>query len=328
MKIGLIGAGYWGKNLARVLRQLDVLSVICDSSSENLMRAIDIYSAPGMHFYNKIENLLKSDIDAVVIATPPQTHFSLAMASLAAGKHVFVEKPMTVFSKEAGILTNKALNDRKILQVGHTFIYNSGIRKLKEYIDNRELGVIKYIDIQYLNLGKYQRGGVILDLAAHGLSVADYLLGIDDTTSVNVKVSKACFNNKNLIDWANITACYSNKVLLNLSINWLHPMKTRKFVVVGSKKMAIFDDINEPRIQLIDKSVRLEESSSSWGNSMANYTIGNIVIPNIQFREPLKEEMIAFIDSIETGNQSIADGKQGQRVVEIIDKIRVMESVL
>jgi predicted dehydrogenase len=326
MRVGLIGYGYWGKNLARVLNELGVLSNICDTNKDNLSKARNLYSKFGILMHNDIDIFLEY-VDAVVIATPPQTHFNLGMKCLQSNKHTFIEKPMTTSTKEAGILVGEAINKDRILQVGHTFIYNSGIRKLKDYINNGELGKIKYIDIQQVNLGKYQKGGVILDLAAHGLSIADYLLDIDMYTTMRCQVAKACLNYKDIIDWADIVVCYSKGVILRLNISWLHPLKIRKFTVVGDKKMVIFDDINEPRLQLIDKSVRFEESTSSWGNSMANYQVGNIVIPNIKFKEPLKEEMMAFLEAIKSGLQPIANGNQGSRVTEIMDKLLCMEKL-
>ena len=316
-RIAIVGAGYWGTNLARVLSQLGVLYAICDSDEKNLRRVKSSY--PNIPVYKNASKLIQSDIEGIVIATPPNTHFKLGMASLMANKHTFIEKPVTTVYGEAVILNEEAKIRNLVLQVGHTFVYNSGIQKIKEYIDSGELGNIKYIDISYCNLGKYQAGGVILDLAAHGLSVADYLLGGVETT--DVKVSKANLNSKDLTDWANAVVYYRNGVVLNLSMSWFHPLKVRKFMVIGDKKMTVYDDINEPRIQIIDKSVRLQPSVSSWGNSIANYTVGNIVIPPIQLKEPLKEEMKAFIESIETGKHPIADGEQGKRVTGIMEKL-------
>lgn len=317
MKIGLCGFGYWGKNLARVLNQLRALSAICDNNKSNLNRAKILY--PNIKLYNSLNSMLKSDCDGVVIATPPHTHFNLGMKVLYSRKHVCIEKPMAISYSHAKTLNKYATNLGKTLQIGHTFVYNSGIRKIKEYIDNKTLGQVKYISIQQLNLGKYQRGGVILDLAAHGLSIADYLL--DGAEVKNIKVAKGYLRFSNIIDWASIVVYYKNGALLHLNLSWLHPIKIRKFTVVGNKKMVIFDDVNEPRIQLIDKSVRTQERQSSWGNSIINYNTGSIIIPNIKFKEPLKEEMSDFIHAIKTNSKPITDGKQGLRVVKILEKL-------
>ena len=318
-KILLCGYGYWGKNLARVLYQLGVLSAICDTNVDNLAKAAAAY--PNIVVYTKFDAALRSNVDAVVIVTPPKTHFILGYQALMAQKHVFVEKPMTTSLADATQLAEYALRQNRILQVGHTFLFNSGIRKMKEYIHTGELGNIKYIDIQQVNLGKFQSGGVILDLAAHGLSIADYLLGYPNSKVKDVNTSKASFMSPDLVDWANIVVNYEKGALLNLNISWLHPKKIRRFTVVGDEKMVIFDDINEPRIQLIDKSIRLEESVSCWGNSMANYTVGNIIIPTIKFEEPIKEEMKHFIQCIEKNEQPITNGVHGVRVMDIMERV-------
>lgn len=317
MKISLVGFGYWGKNLARALNQLGVLIAVCDNDRDHLQEALNTF--PKIVPYTCLDSLLKSNIDAVIIATPPKTHFTIAQKSLEAYKHVFVEKPMATNVRQAKILHGTALTHNRMLQVGHTFVYNSGIQKMKEYINNGELGNLKYIDIQFLNLGKYQEGGVILDLAAHGLSIADYLLNGESVK--DIKVAKANFS-LGMNDWANITGYYQSGIVLNLSLSWFYPTKVRRFTALGDKKMVIFDDIKEPRIQLIDKSVRTtNNSSSSWGTSMTNYTVGNIVIPNIRFTEPLKMEMLDFIEAIKSGKKPLANSEQGIRVTEILEKI-------
>lgn len=239
MNIGLIGAGYWGKNLARAFHQLGVLKVICDPSEEVLLAKKQKY--PNMEFTTSYaELLLRSDIDALVIATPAIMHYSMVREVLLAGKHVFVEKPLALTEQE-GLDLNKIAQDvGKVLFVGHILHYHSAIQKIKEMIQKGELGKLQYIYSNRLNLGKFRKEENILwSFAPHDISV---ILSLVNEEPTHVMAMGSNILHPEIADTTMTHLKFRNGVSAHIFVSWLHPFKEQKLVVIGDKKMVVFDD--------------------------------------------------------------------------------------
>jgi predicted dehydrogenase len=320
-KVGFVGYGYWGKNILRNLMALKNVEVVtvCDANVENLNKAATV-CGPKIKLTQHYRQLLKNkDIDAIVIATPPQTHFELAMEALQAGKHVFIEKPMTTNYQEAIDLYNQSILKQKQIMVGHTFVYNPVINDLKNMIDSGELGDIHYVDFIMTNLGKYQKDNILWDLAPHGISIILHLLNNPEIERVEVNGISAI--KTGLTDIAYLTLYFKNDGFANMHFSWLNPNKERKLTVVGSKKMAVFDDINPlEKLRIYNKGISEDKSFSSWGDSIVGYRHGDIVSPVTSTGEPLRNELTHFIDCILNNRKSITDGSHGAKVVKIIEE--------
>lgn len=324
VKIGFVGYGYWGKNILRNLVNIKDVEVIavCDMTPANLKKAKELY--PDIkEFTDSYDTLVKNiDIDAIVIATPPDTHYDLALKALKANKHLFVEKPLATNSKKAKKLVSLAKTKKKVLMTGHTFIYNPALNDVKRLIQSGELGQIHYIDFVMTNLGKYQKYNVLWDLAPHGISIILYLLDNPEITRVEVNGISAI--KKDLLDVAYLTLYYESG-FATIHFSWLNPDKVRKLTIVGSKKMIVFDDIAPlEKIRIYDKGIEKEDIKgtdfSSWGESIVGYRHGSIIIPVSSTGEPLGIEMRHFIYCILNKKEPITNGKQGLKVVEIIEE--------
>jgi len=325
INIAFLGYGYWGKNILRNLLDMDNVEVaaVCDSNENNLKKATELVTKNSQYNpklisttdYNNI--ISNEEIEAIVIATPPQTHFELAMKALKAGKHVFIEKPMTTNYQDAIDLYNQGILSQKQVMVGHTFIYHPVINDLKKLIDAGELGDIYSINFEMVNLGKFQQLGVLWDLLPHGVSIILYLLNNPEVVRIEINGTSAI--NKGLIDNAYLTLYFKNESFATIHVSWLHPCKERKLTVVGSKQMAIFDDINPlESLRIYNKGVNKDRSFSSWGDSIVGYRHGNIISPVTSTGEPLKKELEHFIDCISNNKKPITDGSHGANVVQII----------
>lgn len=323
IKVGCVGYGYWGKNIMRnlaTMKNVD-LGIVCDSNPTNLIKAKEVLGDKLFYTSNYSELITNPEIEAIVISTPPQTHYELAYQAIKAGKHVFVEKPMTTNYNDAIDVAGRAIENNLILMVGHTFVYNPVINDLKYLIESGELGEIYYIDFNMTNLGKYQQYNVLWDLAPHGISIVLHLLNNPEVIRVEVNGISAIRNN--LTDIAYLTLYFKNGSFANMHFSWLNPNKQRQLTVVGSKKMAVFDDINPlEKIRLYDKGIseKVNKEFSSWGESIIGYRHGNIIIPNTSTGEPLKKELEHFIDCIINNTRPITDGSNGTKVVKIIEE--------
>ena len=330
IKIGFCGYGYWGKNILRNLLDMDNVEVvgICDTNETNLEKATKLITKNSAYNPKLISTTNYShiincpEIDAVLIVTSPATHYELAMKALKAGKHVFIEKPMTTNYQEAIDIINQGILSQKKVMVGHTFVYHPVINDLKKLIDSGELGEIYYLDLIMTNLGKYQQYGALFDLAPHGISIINYLLNNPVITDIKLNCIPAI--KKDLIDVAYLTLYFKNGSFANMHFSWLNPNKSRKLTIVGSKKMAFFDDI-EPleKLKLFDKGVDNQSNKefSSWGESIVGYRHGPITIPVTSTGEPLKRELVHFIDCVANNyKQPITDGRDGAKTVKIIEE--------
>jgi predicted dehydrogenase len=257
-------------------------------------------------------------LDAVVISTPPATHFSIAKDCLNHNLHVLIEKPMTLNSGDAEELIELAASKDLTLMVGHTFEYNSAVHALKKYIDSGELGDIYYIDAARLNLGLFQRDlNVLWDLAPHDISILMYLVG-QNPVSVSAQGMPCIY--QNVYDVAYLNLVFPNKISAHVHVSWLDPCKVRRITVVGSKKMVVYNDIeNEQKLKVYDKGVDAPEYPNSFGEFQYSYRSGDITIPRIAFSEPLRQECQHFIDCIVNHVEPCSCGRDGLAVVKILE---------
>ncbi|MEO5762275.1 MAG: Gfo/Idh/MocA family oxidoreductase [Vicinamibacteria bacterium] len=310
MKIGLVGCGYWGKNIARNLHQMGLLGAVCDPSPKILESVPKLY--PGAVATAALQDLLQSkDIDAIAIASPAAQHAATAKAALMAGKDVFVEKPLALKVSEAKSLLELAKKKKRILMVGHILHYHPAIQKLKELVDAGDLGDIQYVYSNRLNLGKIRHEENILwSFAPHDISVILLLLG---RLPKSVSTAGESWLRKGVADVTMTNLEFTQGARAHIFVSWLHPFKEQKLVVVGSKRMAVFDDvIKEGKLKLFDKGV-------DWmdGQPVIRQTSeSTLFFPEL---EPLKEELLHFADCVRTRKTPRTDGKNGLDVLRVLD---------
>jgi predicted dehydrogenase len=318
INLGFVGYGYWGPNLVRNFYATDGanVSMVCDLNLQRLELVKTIY--PSVKVTQNYEELVKdSSIDAIVISTQVSSHFSLAKKALEAGKHVFLEKPMTATVKEAEELVNIAERKKKVLMVDHIFLYTGAVRKIKKVIEDEELGNIYYFDSVRVNLGLFQHDvNVIWDLATHDLSIMDYLLA--KKPEVVSAVGIAHFGN--LENIAYITVQFPDNLLAHIHVNWLAPVKIRTTLIGGSKKMVVYDD-NEPseKVKIYDCGVTCTEKKEDVYQMLVQYRTGDMLAPKLDTTEALKLMSKEFIDSINQNRKPFTDGEAGLRVTRLLE---------
>ena len=324
INIAVVGLGHWGPNLARNFHRLPqaVLHTLCDADTDRLQWAGTLY--PAARLTSDYESILTDPaVDAVVLATPVHTHFKLASAALQAGKHTFVEKPLARTSDEARRLVELADAQKRILMVGHVFLYNAAVRQVKQYIDSGELGDIYYIYAQRLNLGIVRQDvNALWNFAPHDISIINYWL---DGTPIKVDAHGYAYLQPGIEDAVFMNLEYQGGQAASVHVSWLDPNKVRRMTVVGSKKMVVYDDVSpDAKIKLYDKGVDRKPgnglgSYATFGEFQLLVRAGDILIPKIQFTEPLRVECQAFVDAIRTGEPPLADGRNGLAVVEVLE---------
>jgi len=319
MNIAVIGCGYWGPNLIRNFRSQPACSVktICDLNQERLDHMKGLY--PEVQATSDVNSVFSDPgVDAVVVATPVDLHFDFAKRALEAGKHVFVEKPMTSAAAHSRELVEISGQKGLTLMVGHTFIYSAPVRKIKEIIESGELGEIYYISSRRLNLGLFQKDiNVTWDLAPHDISIILYIFG---TTPKSVNCQGKAHINPGIEDVTSLSLNFDNGGFATIHSSWLDPNKVREMVFVGSKKMLVFDD-NEPleKIKIYDKRVEAPPHYDDYASFTYSYHYGDMHAPWIQQTEPLKVETAHFLDCIRTGEKSLSGGENGHHVVQILE---------
>ncbi len=319
LKVGVVGCGYWGPNLIRNFVEIPEsnLVAIVDLQQERLDHIQSRYPQINVAT-NNYKDLFSLGLDAVIVATPPQSHYKIVRDCLENGLNVLVEKPITMDSVEAKNLWEVAQQHNKILMVGHTFEYNPAVHVLKSMIDSGELGDIYYIDAVRASLGLFQtKANVIWDLAPHDVSILRYILGAEPLT-VSARGSDCV--QEGIEDVAYTTLTFPDNVLAHIRVSWLDPRKTRCITIVGSKKMVIYDDV-EPleKIKIYDKGVKAIRRTDTYGEFHFAYHYGDVVIPYIRFEEPLRLQCSHFLECIREGKQPNTDGYNGVRVVEIVE---------
>jgi predicted dehydrogenase len=325
LDVGVVGVGYWGPKLVRNLHEIPGISLrwVIDRDEHRLQRIGQQY--PAVRTSTEFEDLLRSNVDAVVIATPIRTHHAIAKAALLSGKHVMIEKPLAASSAECRELIEIAEARGLTLMVGHTFEYNSSVRALRDIVASGELGEIFYIDSARLNLGLFHRDvNVIWDLAPHDLSIFLYVLQRD---AVSISARGAAHIQAGVHDVAFLDLRFPGNVLGNIHVSWLNPCKTRSVTIVGSKKMVVCNDLEEAeKIRIYDKGVnipfetdQLPFETDRFQDFHLSYRYGAITIPHVPFQEPLRTQCEHFLDCIRTGQRPQSDGYVGMEVVRLIE---------
>ncbi len=313
INLGLIGLGSWGKNYFRIFSDLKKsnIKLICDKKIKNIYGSI---------FTKYSSDLINSkEIDAVVISTEAKSHFKLAHDALMKGKHVLVEKPLTTNHFSSEKLTKLAKSKKKVLMVGHTFLYNEAIKKIKKIIKSNSIGKIYYINCRRTHIGPIRKDvNVIWDLASHDISIINYLL--DDSPNKTFSVG-AKHISKNL-DVSYINLFYKNKIIGNIHVSWEDSNKSRIVEIIGSKARIVFDDLNllEP-IKIYNKGIGIKHDNSNFGESHFKLRDGNITSPKVQLKEPLREMSIEFLNCIINQKKPISDGVFSTKIVKILERI-------
>ena len=319
IKIGVIGCGYWGPNLIRNFDQLSdsKVEICCDVNDSRLNHMRNLH--PGIRTTKDYRELLKDpSIDAVCIATPIRTHFEIAKESLSNDKHILVEKPMACSIKEMEELIELSVKKKKVLMVGHTFLYAPAINRVKEIIQSGEIGNVYYISSSRLNLGLFQRDiNVVWDLAPHDISIANYLL---DSMPVSVQTTAFSHIREGVEDVAFLVTEYPGGIAAHFHVSWLDPCKVRRLVVVGSKKMIVYDDLDpEEPIKIYDKGITKQPYYDSFGEFKLLYRQGDTHSPRVNSDEPLKLECQDFIDSIKGGKTPHSGSESALAVVRVLE---------
>ncbi len=319
INVGVVGCGYWGPNLIRNLRSLPDchLKVVCDLSQDRLRHMRSLYpEVEGETDFNKVAN--RADLDAVVIATSVRHHYPMAKACLLAGKHILIEKPMAGSTEQCEELIEIARERGLTLMVGHTFLYSAPVRKIKEIVDNHDIGELRYISARRLNLGLFQKDiNVTWDLAPHDVSIILYIMqelphsvncrgnahitpGIEDVTSMSLQFSK------------------ERSAIIHSS--WHDPRKVREMTIVGSKRMIVYDDIApQEKIKVFDVRVERPPHYDTFAEFHYAYHYGDTYCPYIKQDEPLKTECQHFLQCILDGSVPLTSGRAGSDVVRILE---------
>lgn len=318
MKAAVIGAGYWGPNLIRNFLMLDEIEqvVACDLDEDRLAKMRKLFH--GIETSISYDEMIdRPDIDIVVIATPVSTHHEIAKRALLAGKHCFIEKPMTSSVAEAEELIEIAEQEGLKLFVDHTFIYTGAVRKMKEIITSGRLGEIYYFDSVRINLGLFQHDvNVIWDLAPHDLSIMDYLL---EKKALAVSATGTCHVGNGLEDIAYITLEFENNLIAHFHVNWLAPMKIRKTLIGGTKSMIVYDDTEtSEKVKIYDKGIDVTTREGVY-NTLVQYRTGDMLSPKLDQEEALAVGTRHFIDCILNDTQPLTDGHAGLNVVRILE---------
>ena len=317
--VGVIGYGYWGPNLVRNFAEAPGSQVVAvsDLRPERLDLARRRY--PVIETTTDYHDLLAdARIDAIAIATPVSTHFELAMQVLQAGKHVWVEKPLAATSEQAIRLIGEADRRNRMLMVDHTFVYTGAVRKIRELVATNGLGDIYYYDSVRVNLGLFQHDvNVIWDLAVHDLSIMDYVLPSQPCAVSATGMSHVLGEPENI---AYLTLFFDNCLIAHIHVNWLAPVKVRRTLIGGSRKMIVYDDL-EPseKVKVYDKGITINESPESIYQMLIGYRTGDMWAPQLDMTEALRTEALHFIRCIEEGERPITDGEAGLRVVRILE---------
>ncbi|HET6998079.1 MAG TPA: Gfo/Idh/MocA family oxidoreductase [Solirubrobacterales bacterium] len=317
LRFGLIGLGYWGPNLLRVIADMQDTEVkwICDLDDQRLERFGRRY--PSSTQTTDVNMLLEDpELDAIVIATPVFTHFDLASKALRAGKHTFVEKPLASSSAEANQLLRLAEIEAKTLMCGHTFIYSPPVRAVKTLLDAGELGEIFFVSSSRVNLGLHQPDvSVIWDLGPHDFSILLHWLG---ETPRRVRAVGRDSIVPGIPDVAFITLNYDSGIVANVELSWLAPSKLRRTVVVGSQKMVVYDDGAPEPVRVFDHGV-VYKDPETFGEHQLSYRTGDILSPKIDSCEPLLEELSDFAAAIRSGGEPLAGAAMARDVVNLVE---------
>ena len=325
IRVAVVGAGHWGPNLIRNFdnKLTSEVAWVIDRDAKRLEQVKSRF--PGVKVGAELEPALQeAAVDAVVISTPTSTHYPLVKAALAAGKHVLVEKPIATESKQGDELVALAEKAGKILMVGHLFLFNAGVRRVKQYIDAGDVGRVYYVSMVRTNLGPIRMDvNAAWDLASHDLSIANYWLNGEPVT---VSAVGGSWINKGIEDAVFATLRYPGDVLVNLHVSWLNPRKSRDITVVGEKKMITLDDMNltEP-LRMYDKFVTDDRVAAPFVDNFASFRAsvreGDVTIPKVALGEPLRTECDHFIECVAKNKPPLTDGRSATAVVRALEAL-------
>jgi predicted dehydrogenase len=317
--VGVVGYGYWGPNLVRNFAETPGARIasVSDLNTERLELAMARH--PCIQATTDAAELIHNPlVDLVAVSTPVSTHFDLAMRALRAGKHVLVEKPLTRNSEDGLRLIEEA--DRRGLQlfVDHTFVYTGSVRKLRELVQTGELGQLYYYDSTRVNLGLFQHDvDVIWDLAVHDLAIMDYVLPM---SPVAVSTTGICHVPGGTENIAYLTMFFQEKVIAHINVNWLSPVKVRRTMIGGSRKMVVYDDVEvAEKLKVYDKGITVKNSPEALYKMRVAYRTGDMWAPQLDTTEALALEARQIVRSIETGVCLATDGRTGLRVVQLLE---------
>ena len=318
IKMGLIGYGYWGPNLARNFNMNPdmELSAICDFAPDRMQAAHTLYPHTKV-VKDAAEILNDPKLDAVAIATPVSTHFELAKNALLSDKHVWLEKPMTEKVEQGKELIDLAEKKGKALLVDHTFVYTGAVRKIKEIIDKGEMGDLIYYDSTRVNLGLFQQDvDVIWDLAPHDISIMDYLMPFK---KLAISATGSGYYRKGTTAKALLTIFMENNAIAHINVSWVAPVKIRQTLIGGTSKMILYDD-TEPseKIKVYDKGVELYETKEKLYHMKVQYRVGDMYSPKLEDHEALAFETKHFADCLLNGKEPLTNGVAGLEVVKVL----------
>jgi predicted dehydrogenase len=329
IRLGVVGYGYWGPNIVRNFAEVPGCQLVAVSDMRAERLAMVRARFPTVKTYADPNELVADRrVDAVVIVTPVSTHYDLAMQALRAGKHVLVEKPLAASSEQAIRLVDEADRRKLTLSVDHTFVYTGAVRKIRELVANESLGDVLYYDSVRVNLGLFQHDvNVIWDLAVHDLAIMDHVLPSQPIAVSATGMSHVGNEPENI---AYITLFFADRMIAHLHVNWLAPVKVRRTLIGGSRKMIVYDDL-EPseKIKVYDKGVTVNGNNNGTGNGSGNgtskyrmlidYRSGDMCAPQLDITEALNTEAKHFIKCVEGGTPTMTDGQAGLRVVRILE---------
>ncbi|MHC4077523.1 MAG: Gfo/Idh/MocA family protein [Planctomycetota bacterium] len=324
IKFAVVGAGYWGPNLIRnvVANPTAQLEMVCDLDDRKLAKIKEAY--PGLYVTKDLDEVLAADeIDAVINATASENHHAIGKQVLEKGKHLFVEKPMALNSRDAQEMITLARDGSLTLMVGHTFEYNAAVRKVKSLMDEGELGEIYYLYSQRVNLGRIRTDcNAMWNLAPHDISISNFLLG---ESPVWVRADGYQLLDTGQEDVVFMSIGYPGNRVSHIHVSWLDPNKVRKTTIVGSKKMVVYDDVStNAKVQVYDMGVSkvsmgVPSRLGNFGEFLYETRTGDAWFPKIDFKEPLREEIAHFVHCIQTGEPPISYGENGLRVVRVLE---------
>jgi predicted dehydrogenase len=319
VRIGVVGYGYWGPNLVRNFAETTGAELVAVSDLDPKKLETVKKRFPTVRTTTRFQELLEDKtIDAIAIATPVSTHFELGMAVLKAGKHLWLEKPMTETSLQAQKLVDEAEKRKLVLHVDHTFIYTGAVRKMAELVRSGDLGRVFYYDSIRINLGLFQRDvNVISDLGVHDFAILDYILGEHPTAVSASGINHFPGTPENL---AYITLFYESGTIAHVNVSWLAPVKVRQILIGGSKKMISYDDLQpSEKVKVYDKGISFTDDPKQIHEMRVGYRTGDMWAPKLVSTEALKLEGEQFVDAIVNNKSTECDGRLGHRVVELIE---------
>jgi predicted dehydrogenase len=324
IRFGLVGIGYWGPNYARVLSELpDASFEYAHDLSRDALALVE-QRWPSVHTTTDLDELLASDVDAVIVSTPTVTHFELVKKALAAGKHVLAEKPLATSRRECDVLGAAATEAGRTLMVGHTFIFNPAVRLMREYVEAGDLGRLLYSHATRTGLGPIRDDvNALWDLAPHDISMIFYLTG---TEPVSVSAHGAAYLKDGVEDVAFLDIELTSGMIANVRVSWLDAYKVRTLTLIGDRQMIVFDDLAPDwKLRIFDRGASYDATSeeargSEFGEYKAIVRDGDIRIPKVAAREPLKEQVAHFIECCQTGATPVeTDVKSARRVVAVLE---------